>query len=121
MEAVRLLTQDGRATRRGALATMSRLCAQDPALAGATAHGVRTAISQWEDGASSSLALEEAARQFLESSRRAVGGHAVSLSGPAAPGRWCGRRQASGPQPRWPERASTGSGWATSHSMSWPC
>ncbi|MET7490471.1 hypothetical protein [Streptomyces sp. NPDC005538] len=66
MEAVRLLTQDGESTRQGALTVMGRLCGQDPTLAEATAHVVRTAMSQWEDSGSSSPALEGAARQLLD-------------------------------------------------------
>ncbi|MGP3634481.1 hypothetical protein ACTU45_14095 [Streptomyces sp. 24-1644] len=65
MEVVRLLTQDGQATRQGALSTMSRLCEQDPTLVEATAHIVRSVMSQWEEDGSSSPALEEAARQLL--------------------------------------------------------
>ncbi|MGC5266667.1 hypothetical protein ACPXCO_37270 [Streptomyces cyaneofuscatus] len=65
MEVVRLLTQDGQATRQGALGTMGRLCEQDPTLVEATAHVVRSVMSQWEEEGSSSPALEEAARQLL--------------------------------------------------------
>ena len=66
MEAVRLLTQDGESTRQGALTVMGRLCEQDPTLAEATAHVVRTAMSQWKDDDSSSPTLEGAARQLLD-------------------------------------------------------
>lgn len=65
MKAVRLLMQDGESARQGALTVMGRLCEQDPTLAEATAHVVRTAMSQWDDG-SFFPALERAARQLLD-------------------------------------------------------
>ncbi|MGW3930355.1 hypothetical protein ACWECC_19970 [Streptomyces microflavus] len=65
MEVVRLLTQDGQATRQGALGTMGRLCEQDPTLVEVTAHVVRSAMSLRQEEGSSWPALEEAAGQLL--------------------------------------------------------
>jgi hypothetical protein len=56
----------GRRVDAGALTVMDRLCEQDPTLAEATAHVVRTALSKWQDDGSSAPALEEAAGQLLD-------------------------------------------------------
>lgn len=65
MEALYQLTHESEETRLGTLAVLHSLCEQDPVLAGATAHIVQTAMSQWETDGSQTQTLADAARLLL--------------------------------------------------------